>query len=113
MHRAGVAVRDIKLENILLDGGSRPLIKLCDFGLSKHKEFESRPQSRVGTTNYLSPEMIKEEDLPYDGQVRASHNSHCKRTAFPVHLMYWHVVHARLSNGNLLEECLAKVYNFP
>ena len=81
MHGAGVAVRDIKLENILLDGGPRPLIKLCDFGLSKHKEFESRPQSRVGTTNYLSPEMIKEED-PYDGQVRPSHISHCMRTAF-------------------------------
>lgn len=31
-HRVGVANRDIKLENTLLDGSPRPLIKICDFG---------------------------------------------------------------------------------
>jgi serine/threonine-protein kinase SRK2 len=31
-HRMGVANRDIKLENTLLDGSPRPLIKICDFG---------------------------------------------------------------------------------
>ena len=31
-HRRGVANRDIKLENTLLDGSPRPLIKICDFG---------------------------------------------------------------------------------
>ena len=31
----GVANRDIKLENCLLDGAPRPLIKICDFGYSK------------------------------------------------------------------------------
>ena len=31
----GVANRDIKLENTLLDGTTRPLIKICDFGYSK------------------------------------------------------------------------------
>ena len=31
----GVANRDIKLENTLLDGTARPLIKICDFGYSK------------------------------------------------------------------------------
>lgn len=31
----GVANRDIKLENTLLDGSPRPLIKICDFGYSK------------------------------------------------------------------------------
>ena len=34
----GVANRDLKLENLLLDRkdtGSRPLLKICDFGYSK------------------------------------------------------------------------------
>lgn len=31
----GVANRDIKLENTLLDGSLRPLLKICDFGYSK------------------------------------------------------------------------------
>ena len=34
-HKMGVANRDIKLENTLLDGSPRPLVKLCDFGFSK------------------------------------------------------------------------------
>lgn len=36
-HRKGVASRDIKLENILLSQGELlPILKLCDFGYSKH-----------------------------------------------------------------------------
>ena len=31
----GVANRDIKLENVLIDSSPRPLIKICDFGYSK------------------------------------------------------------------------------
>ena len=33
----GVANRDIKLENVLIDSSPRPLIKICDFGYSKVK----------------------------------------------------------------------------
>lgn len=33
----GFASRDIKLDNVLLDGSKRPLMKLCDFGYSKVK----------------------------------------------------------------------------
>jgi len=35
----GVANRDIKLENTLLDSTTRPLIKICDFGYSKVSPF--------------------------------------------------------------------------
>lgn len=35
MGAQGVASRDIKLENTLLDGSPRPLLKICDFGYSK------------------------------------------------------------------------------
>lgn len=38
VHAQGVANRDLKLENLLLDRdgtGCRPLLKICDFGYSK------------------------------------------------------------------------------
>lgn len=62
-HRMGVCIRDIKLENTLLDGPDRCapnqlLVKLCDFGFSKHAELDSAPESLVGTPAYLAPEVI-------------------------------------------------------
>ena len=47
----GVVNRDIKLENTLLDGGKRPLLKICDFGYSKNEK-DSLPKSKVGTPGY-------------------------------------------------------------
>lgn len=47
----GVVNRDIKLENTLLDGSRRPLLKICDFGYSKHEK-DSLPKSKVGTPGY-------------------------------------------------------------
>ena len=47
----GVVNRDIKLENTLLDGGKRALLKICDFGYSKNEK-DSLPKSKVGTPGY-------------------------------------------------------------
>ena len=48
----GVANRDIKLENTLLDGSPRPLVKICDFGYSKVSSpscgLRGRPQCLPG-----------------------------------------------------------------
>lgn len=49
-HRRGVANRDIKLENTLLqvvNGLPLPLLKICDFGYSK-ADFKSAAKSKVG-----------------------------------------------------------------
>lgn len=49
-HRRGVANRDIKLENCLLqneEGLPHPLLKMCDFGYSK-ADFRSAAKSQVG-----------------------------------------------------------------
>lgn len=69
-HRMGVANRDIKLENTLLDGSLRPLLKICDFGYSKNEKFQSAPGSRVGTPAYLAPEVIlTTTGKKYDGKI--------------------------------------------
>lgn len=51
MSLQGVVNRDIKLENTLLDGSKRPLLKICDFGYSKNDK-DSVPKSKVGTPGY-------------------------------------------------------------
>lgn len=83
-HRKGVANRDIKLENVLLQSGARrPLVKLCDFGYSKHEDLDSAPtwaslflvgflmdnsRSHVGTPDYMSPEIFKSGGGSYDAK---------------------------------------------
>lgn len=69
-HRKGVANRDIKLENVLLQTGNRlPLVKLCDFGYSKHEDWDSAPRSRVGTPDYMAPEVITTSGNSYDAKM--------------------------------------------
>lgn len=65
-HRSGVCHRDLKLENVLLDGSHSPKLKICDFGYSKSTVFDSVPKSTVGTPAYIAPEVLKR--LPYNGQ---------------------------------------------
>ena len=68
----GVANRDLKLENLLLNrqGGSkgRPLLKICDFGYSKH-EMNSSAKTSVGTPIYMAPEIVYGSNR-YDAKVR-------------------------------------------
>ena len=56
-HRKGVVNRDIKLENTLLDGSKRPLVKICDFGYSKNLQ-DSLPKSKVGTPGYTGARLL-------------------------------------------------------
>jgi serine/threonine-protein kinase SRK2 len=51
-HRMGVVSRDIKLENTLLDGSRKPMLKVCDFGFSKHTQMDSQCDTIVGTPSY-------------------------------------------------------------
>ena len=60
----GVAVRDLKLENILLDRADslRPLLKICDFGLSKVTALRPSPivqSSQFYCVVLLCPAAVK------------------------------------------------------
>ena len=69
-HRMGVMNRDIKLENTLLDGSLWPVLKICDFGFSKHEMLNSAPDSRVGTPAYFAPEVVQNrKGETYDGKM--------------------------------------------
>lgn len=64
----GIAHRDIKLGNILLnDRYQVPILKLCDFGYSKNHTAGSVPKTRVGTAAYISPEVARSSgQVAYD-----------------------------------------------
>ena len=68
-HRLGIINRDIKLENLLLKGENREILKIADFGLSKD-ESKSSLKSSVGTVLYLAPELIADfgKKVSYDGK---------------------------------------------
>jgi serine/threonine-protein kinase SRK2 len=66
-HRLGIANRDIKLDNVLLDGSlPLPIIKMCDFGYSKDEDSGSVCKTACGTPEYMAPEVLDTES--YDGK---------------------------------------------
>ena len=62
----GVANRDIKLENILLDESEpRPLIKICDFGYSKVGSSQDQRLARLCISTMLSSPRLKHANLQH------------------------------------------------
>ncbi len=66
LHQNHIIHRDIKPENILVDGQCR--IRLCDFGFSINS-YEERPKSRLGTIEYMAPELLNTVDAAYTEKV--------------------------------------------
>lgn len=66
MHGIGIVHRDLKPPNIFLHrepGASAPVVKVLDFGVSKHlaakDNFRTAPGGAVGTLLYMSPEQLQ------------------------------------------------------
>nr|CAH0105682.1 unnamed protein product [Daphnia galeata] len=51
LHNAGIIYRDLKMENLLIDGSGH--LKLIDFGLSKWLSFGDRCHTLCGTRQYM------------------------------------------------------------
>ena len=57
IHAQGVVHRDIKLENIMMDG-SRTRVVISDFGLSHTMKDGQILKTRCGTEEYAAPELL-------------------------------------------------------
>ena len=56
LHAKGIAHRDLKLENIMVD--EKGYIKIIDYGLAKILSENELATSYCGTPEYLAPEMV-------------------------------------------------------
>ena len=56
LHKQGIAHRDLKLENILVD--ETGYLKIIDYGLAKMISHDELAMSFCGTPEYLAPEMV-------------------------------------------------------
>lgn len=60
IHSKGVLHRDIKLDNILLDGHGR--VKIADFGVSRIvKSTQEEMTEQCGTPAYIAPELLRDQ----------------------------------------------------
>ena len=59
LHKQGLSHRDLKPANILIQGNSKPIAKIADFGM-----YTDQPQMRgkfTGTRRYASPELLSDK----------------------------------------------------
>jgi eukaryotic-like serine/threonine-protein kinase len=57
IHGAGIVHRDIKPNNIMLDGHG--VVKIIDFGLSREIDKNNHTNSAIGYLPYMAPELLK------------------------------------------------------
>ena len=92
MHeQASVCHRDLKLENILIDG--QLTFKLIDMGVSASGDLD-RVSGAVGSCRYVAPEVLT--DHTYDGR---------KVDLFSIGVLLFVMVHGRFPHGTKILQC--------
>lgn len=93
----GIVHRDIKLENVLIDGG---VVKLADFGFACFVEKSCKTRDRVGTPLYFAPEVIKESHYSFQTDVWA------------LGVVFYHMITGKFPfNANTMPELSVKILN--
>lgn len=59
--------RDLKSSNVLIAEDLK--VKLCDFGLSGHKKDKKQRKNRIGTYQWMAPEVIRNEEIDFPSDV--------------------------------------------
>ncbi|KAI0054592.1 kinase-like protein, partial [Artomyces pyxidatus] len=74
LHGQGIAHRDIKLENILMQSLEPLYVKVADFGLAKVMQADIGLKSFTGTLAYMAPEVARMEEVIIDSCPGYTHN---------------------------------------
>jgi NIMA (never in mitosis gene a)-related kinase len=67
IHSKNIIHRDLKPQNIFLNKDNH--IKIGDFGISKQLINKNKASTTIGSENYLSPEIIKEQSYDYKSDI--------------------------------------------
>lgn len=97
LHSMQVVHRDIKSQNLLLTEGSRPIAKLCDFGLARMvSELCTGTMQWAGTACYMAPELFAKRR--YNEMV----------DVFAFGTMIWEIAALEIPHANMDPEDIAK-----
>ncbi len=65
LHHKGIAHRDVKLDNILIEDSTN-MIKIIDFGFAAFCNDSQKHKIFCGTPSYMAPELVRKHE--YDGR---------------------------------------------